>query len=625
MDHRTHPRILLSAALLLLQTLVCVPPGAAALRLRAERNTIAVLDESGRKLGAFVRPESDLESSGQETFSAVSVRAGGDSGTMLWRSSLDYEVEMALQAQPAPPRVEARVKVRNLSSTARHTYLYFPFEREDVVERPLLISFAADGDEVLPFEREMPGEGITAFWSTQDLNLARPDAELLLPAVAAQTGRGFLVAGCDPACAFAIRFHREVRLEFARRFFLPAQQGAEDRAPLSLSPAWNRPYTFFIGVAPADTRWPQLYRDWFLALNPERTHRRTAQPFGPLGRRSGSRADILLLQGGEAPPAGAPERALVEMPARAPSDAQGRPDEALRGSLILTPAGQPVPHGGGWKVNISPRFPFGARLLSEMEEMDPSRGAGVVIDTGPDENRVDRSRRLPPYPFFPHHLAAAELLEDVRKRTAPRGLLLAARTAHPASPALELADAAVVTAESDRLAGVRLAAGTLPMASAGPAGRDGWLRALFFGCVPPAEGPAGFPEARLFMALGRAAVTGGSPALDRLEFESPSGERWVTLRNTGPLATARAAAFAPSRTSPGGEALHVFSWSPADGLRCHGTARAPDALGALQVTMNLAPGDTGILFAVPSGLVSGLPYASLLPRASTEDAVEPGS
>ncbi len=614
--------ILPVAAVLLLHLLACSPCTAAALRLRAERHSITVLDEGGRKVGAFVRPESDLELSGQETFSPVAVRVDGASGRMVWRSSLDYEVEVFLETKPSPPRVEARVKARNLSAAARQVYLYFPFEREDAMEHPRLISFAADGEDLLPFEREMPGEGITAYWGTADLHLARPDAELLLPVVAAQTPYGFLVAGFDPASAFAIRFHREVRLEFARRFFLPAGKGAEDAAPLSLCGAWNRPYTFYIGVAPEGAGWLQIYREWFLALNPSRLRARSglrALPVAQCATGTGTGAYSIARED-DGLQEGTRGKILLELPARAPAGPDGRPDPALRDSLILTPGGQPVPNRDGWKVNISPRFSFGRRLLLQLDEMDASRWAGALLDTGPDANRVDRNRRVPPYPFFPHHIAAAELLSDARKRIEGRGFVLAARTDHPASPALEMADLLVADASTDRIAGVRLAAGSLPVAVEGPPNRGAWLRALFFGCVPPADSPAGFPAAGLFAALGEAAVTGGSAQPDRLEFTSPSGEIWVTVRNVDPLPSERPASFSAGlRRAAGEEAWQVFSWSPADGLRAHGKT-AGSALADLTVTMRLTSGDAGILFAVPSSQASQEPYAShLKPKALHDD------
>jgi hypothetical protein len=183
-----------------------------------------------------------------------------------------------------------------------------------------------------------------------------------------------------------------------------------------------------------------------------------------------------------------------------------------------------------------------------------------------------------------------------------------------------MADLLVADASTDRIAGVRLAAGSRPVAAEGPANRGAWLRALFFGCVPPAESPAGFPAAGLFAALGEAAVTGGSARPDRLEFASPSGEIWVTVRNVDPLPSEQPASFSAGlRTAAGEEAWQVFSWSPADGLRAHGTA-AGSALAELTVTMRLAPGDAGIFFAVPSSLASQEPYAShLKPKAMRDD------
>ncbi|BCW98637.1 MAG: hypothetical protein KatS3mg024_1464 [Armatimonadota bacterium] len=615
------------AAVLLLHLLAHSPSWAAGLRLRAERHSIAVLDESGRKLGAFVRPESDLDLSGQETFRPVLVRAEAGSGRMVWRSSLDYEVEVALETRTSPPRVEARVKARNLSATARQVYLYFPFEREDVMEHPRLISFAVDGDELLPFEREMPGEGITAFWSTSDLNLARPDAELLLPVVAAQIPSGFLVAGFDPASAFAIRFHREVRLEFARRFFLPAGNGMEDAMPLSLCTAWNRHYAFYIGKAPEGMGWAQIYREWFLELNPSRLRARPGlHTLLPAQRATAPASEGQSPAGGdEEPQEGMRGKILLEFLGRAASGPDGRPDPAAQDSLVLTPRGQPVPDRDGWKVNISPRFSFGKKLLLQLEEIDASRWAGALLDTGSDANRVDRNRRLPPYPFFPHHHAAAELLCEARKRIEGRGLVLAARTDHPASPALEMADLLVADASTDRIAGVRLAAGSLPVAAGRSSDRATWLRALFFGCVPPTESPAGFPAAGLFAALGEAAVTDGSPRPDRLEFASPSGEIWVTVRNVDPLPTERPVSFSASlQTRAGQQSWEVFSWSPMEGLQIHGQ-RNTSGLPNLTVTMPLAPGDTGILFAVPSSLASQEPYASLRKPKTLQNVQQTGN
>ena len=618
MTLRTFPASLLLAAALLLYPAVFVSGSAAGLRLRAERSAIAVLDESGRQVGSFVRPESDLEPSGEEKFTPVSIRADGSSGRMVWRSSLDYEAELTLEAKGPPPRVEARVKVRSLAGPERQVYLYFPFEREGVVEHPWLISFAADGDELLPFEREMPGEGLTAFWGTAEMHLARPDAELLLPVVAAQVPSGFLVAGCDPASAFAIRFHREGRVEFARRFFPGSAGGAGDAAPLSLCTDWNRPYTFFVGVAPEGTRWADIYRDWFLALNPSRLRPGPAGAARAVGRAGPSAGEDAYLICADAGSGGG--AALLELPAAVPSGPDARPDPALRDSLILTPGGQPVPWRGGWKANISPRFSLGRKALAALDALDAGRWAGALADTGPDANRVDRNRRLPPYPFFPHHLAAAELLCEARKRIEPRGLLLAARANHPASPALEMAGLITADASSERIAGIRLAAGTRPVAAEGPATPEGWMRALFFGCIPPAERPAGFPDSGVFRALAEAVITGGTARPDRLEFRSASGEIWVTVRNLDSPHSGRPVSFPPQpgRAVSDGS-WRVYSWSRLDGLRAHGEADSR-TLMELSVTLNLAAGDSGVLFAVPSAVAVQAPYAGL-PRPGNPEPV----
>lgn len=206
----------------------------------------------GRVLGMFTRPEVDVEETDDEAFTLQASDVKDNAARLVWTAGRGYELTVKMSVAQAPPRVDVEVTADGGTSGLREVYAYFPFTAEDPVDEPRGISFVIEHGEMAPLERAMPGEGITAFWGAKTYNRARWTTEMFIPAMAAETGSGWMVVGCPSDSALAFRLHRDARMEAARTFYFD-----ESSTP---------PARYFIGWEERP-RWDDIYRQWHLDLN----------------------------------------------------------------------------------------------------------------------------------------------------------------------------------------------------------------------------------------------------------------------------------------------------------------------------------------------------------------------
>ncbi|MCC6484224.1 MAG: hypothetical protein IT209_05190 [Armatimonadetes bacterium] len=496
----TRPAAFICIVLSLMQ---CADCAYAQLQLISVQNAIALQDSaSGRVLGRFTRPEIDERT--LDDVPLVRTSHAGDRRAIhqTWRASEGFEIAVSYSVRSNPERVVIRASARNTSPGAKDPYVLFPFQIERTLDFPKLISFTQSATERPPFERPQPGEGLSAFWSTEDYNLTTCDYEMFAPVAAVTSEDGAIVTGCHFDVPSTFRLHRSGRFELFHHFYMGPEVGSTDDGILAPGKTAKTPYEFFIGRT-RSTTWQDVYSNWYAHLErnrPAPTH---------LAQAVRTRLSVIELL-----PTDEPNTDAVQPAPDKPGYVRFNEQTPARG--LLTPESE-----------------RGRELLSTLPKNPPQ---AVVLNLRGQGNGAQIGLKAGALPFSPVHIADAAFINAVQ--SAVPSCALVCINPHPASPAYQMADVIVAPTDSAQLLQAKLQAASTPLVFGLWPDRqwseEALAQAIFYGCGVPVWRWKDADKAlnpQLSEILSRAQFVRGSPQTGQLEYASDDGAFFATMRN----------------------------------------------------------------------------------------------